>query len=320
MSFPQELTALRQWICWRLEPDPRGEKPRKVPYDPKTGRKASSTNPETWATLPEAMRAQTKYLFTGVGFVFTEAGGIVGVDIDHCRKENGTFTEAAQAILDKYPSYTEISPSGAGLHIFYRGVMPGKGNKNSATGVEMAAVNAELDAQYDKEYAVIQLIKDSAERQSALDALNARYNENRLAAAREYAQRVAHPFSGKLVCARCGKHYRRRHNSGKIAWQCSTYMIRGRDYCAAKQIREEIMESVCAQALGLRAFDAATFEAQVERIDVCEDNLLRFHFCDGRVEEYLWRDPSRRDSWTEDMRLRAAEHARKRHVKEGGEQ
>ena len=83
MSFPQELTALRQWICWRLEPDPRGEKPRKVPYDPRTGRKASSTNPETWATLPEAMRAQTKYLFTGVGFVFTEAGGIVGVDIDY---------------------------------------------------------------------------------------------------------------------------------------------------------------------------------------------------------------------------------------------
>ena len=139
MSFPQELAALRQWICWRLEPDPRGEKPRKVPYDPKTGRKASSTNPETWATLPEAMRAQTKYLFTGVGFVFTEAGGIVGVDIDHCRNEDGTFTEAAQAILDKYPSYTEISPSGAGLHIFYRGVMPGKGNKNSATGVEMYA-------------------------------------------------------------------------------------------------------------------------------------------------------------------------------------
>ena len=48
MSFPQELTALRQWICWRLEPDPRGEKPRKVPYAPRTGRKASSTNPETW--------------------------------------------------------------------------------------------------------------------------------------------------------------------------------------------------------------------------------------------------------------------------------
>ena len=76
MSFPQELTALRQWICWRLEPDPKGEKPRKVPYDPRTGRKASSTNPETWATLPEAMRAQTKYLFTGVGFVYRGKGAV----------------------------------------------------------------------------------------------------------------------------------------------------------------------------------------------------------------------------------------------------
>lgn len=64
-------------------------------------------------------------------------------------------------------------------------------NAVKAAAEGMAAVNAELDAQYDKEYAVIQLIEDSAERQSALDALNARYNENRLAAAREYAQTLA---------------------------------------------------------------------------------------------------------------------------------
>ena len=93
-----------------------------------------------------------------------------------------------------------------------------------------------------------------------------------------------------------------------------------RSTCASKQVREEILESVCAQVLGLRVFDEATFEAQVERIDVCEDNLLRFHFYDRRVEEYHWRDPSRRDSWTEDMRLRAAEYARSRYEKGGGEQ
>ena len=139
MNFPKELAALPQWICWRLEPDPKSEKPRKVPYDPKTGRKASSTNPQTWATLAEAEAARAKYLFTGVGFVFTEAGGIVGVDIDHCRDENGEFNETAKSILAKYPSYTEISPSGTGLHIFYRGSMPGKGNKNSQSAVEMYA-------------------------------------------------------------------------------------------------------------------------------------------------------------------------------------
>ena len=127
MNFPKELAALPQWICWRLEPDP------------KTGRKASSTNPQTWATLAEAEAARQKYLFTGVGFVFTEAGGIVGVDIDHCKKEDGSWNEVASAILAKYPSYTEISPSGTGLHIFYRGSMPGKGNKNSQSAVEMYA-------------------------------------------------------------------------------------------------------------------------------------------------------------------------------------
>ncbi|MBR6571480.1 MAG: DNA primase, partial [Clostridia bacterium] len=139
MPYPKELSDLRQWICWRLEPDPKSDKPRKVPYDPKTGRKASSTNPDTWATLAEAMAAREKYLFTGVGFVFTEECGIVGVDIDHCRNEDGSFTDVAKAILEKVQSYTEISPSGSGLHIFLRGVMPGKGNKNSASGVEMYA-------------------------------------------------------------------------------------------------------------------------------------------------------------------------------------
>ena len=30
MNFPKELAALPQWICWRLELDPKSEKPRKV--------------------------------------------------------------------------------------------------------------------------------------------------------------------------------------------------------------------------------------------------------------------------------------------------
>lgn len=52
----------------------------------------------------------------------------------------------------------------------------------------MDAVNRKLDEQYDKEHAVIMLIEDEAERQGKLDELNARYRENRLSAAREYAE------------------------------------------------------------------------------------------------------------------------------------
>ena len=138
-NYPKEIVGLRQWICWRMEPDPKSEKPRKIPYDPKTGRRASSTNPDTWGTLAEAQAARDKFMFTGLGFVFTDDCGLVGVDIDHCRNEDGSWNETAATILEKWPSYTEVSPSGTGLHIFFRGKMPGKGNKNSTSGVEMYA-------------------------------------------------------------------------------------------------------------------------------------------------------------------------------------
>ena len=55
----------------------------------------------------------------------------------------------------------------------------------------MAAVNKQLDAQYDKEYAVIQLIEDEDERRAAMEALDARYREDRRTAALEYAEALA---------------------------------------------------------------------------------------------------------------------------------
>ena len=55
----------------------------------------------------------------------------------------------------------------------------------------MAAVNTQLDAQYDKEYALIQLIQDGSEQQQALDTLNAKYNSDRMDAAEQYAQTLA---------------------------------------------------------------------------------------------------------------------------------
>jgi putative DNA primase/helicase len=54
-------------------------------------------------------------------------------------KNTGELSDTAKDILERFPSYTEISPSGTGLHIFYKGEMPAKGNKNTKTGVEMYA-------------------------------------------------------------------------------------------------------------------------------------------------------------------------------------
>lgn len=140
-GFPKELAALPNWVCWRLEPDKKAEgRTTKVPYSPKNALKASSNKPNTWGTLDEALLFMDKYTFTGVGFVFTEESGIVGIDIDHCLDEHGNPNEIAAAILEKLPqTYIEISPSGTGLHIFIRGRLPPGGNKNSQHGVEMYA-------------------------------------------------------------------------------------------------------------------------------------------------------------------------------------
>jgi hypothetical protein len=138
MTYPKELIDLKQWVCWRLTPDKGGGSDRKVPYNPITGKPAASNKPETWADYETAKESLNKYGFTGLGFMFTEGGGIVGVDIDHCYDpETSEFNETAKEILKKQPTYAEFSPSGTGLHLFYKGIMPGAGNKNSKSGVEM---------------------------------------------------------------------------------------------------------------------------------------------------------------------------------------
>ena len=64
-------------------------------------------------------------------------------------------------------------------------------NAMVAAAQGMATLNSEIDAQYDSEYALIQLMEDGAEKEAALANLNTSFNEQRLAAAREYAQTLA---------------------------------------------------------------------------------------------------------------------------------
>ena len=67
--------------------------------------------------------------------------------------------------------------------------VPASVYENAVVGAAegMAAVNRQLDEQYDQEYAIIQLIESETEREQALADLNSRYNANRRTAALEYA-------------------------------------------------------------------------------------------------------------------------------------
>jgi len=97
----------------------------KVPYSPLTGLGASSTTPETWAGYQEAARACKEHSYDGIGFVFTSEDDLCGVDLDKCLDpETGEIEPWAWAIIKELYSYTEISPSGTGVHILVRAKLP----------------------------------------------------------------------------------------------------------------------------------------------------------------------------------------------------
>ena len=137
MIVPQELRNLQQWVCWRrIE---RDGKPAKVPFTPE-GKPASVSDPNTWTDFQTALNAYHRGSFNGIGFVLTTEAGIVCVDIDDVTTfewwdPKGWLKPEAMEMVRLMNSYTEVSPSGQGLHIWCYGHLPaGRRRKN---GVEM---------------------------------------------------------------------------------------------------------------------------------------------------------------------------------------
>jgi len=124
---PGELRTLDQFVCWREEV--RAGEPTKVPYSV-AGGKASTTNPGTWAPLDAALSHAAEHDMSGVGFVFTDDDPFAGIDIDKCRDaETGEIEPWAWKIVTALDSYTEVSPSGTGLHVFVKATLPGPNNR-----------------------------------------------------------------------------------------------------------------------------------------------------------------------------------------------
>jgi DNA invertase Pin-like site-specific DNA recombinase len=116
-----------------------------------------------------------------------------------------------------------------------------------------------------------------------------------------------YPFTGKIVCGICGKHYAHKNKQGRISWNCLTYLKYGKDNCPSKQIPEEILISLSTQVLEIKKFDEATFEDKIKEIQVPESNVLIFVFKDGNVVKKEWNYKSRSESWSEEARQKARE-------------
>ena len=116
-NIPDLLRARKNWVVWGVV----GE-PLKAPFNPAALLRlaavpAKSGVPGTWGSFEAAAECVSKGLARGIGYEF-DGCGIYGVDLDHVISDGGAIAPKAQAIVEGLASYTEVSPSGHGLHIF----------------------------------------------------------------------------------------------------------------------------------------------------------------------------------------------------------
>lgn len=121
-NIPQELKKSGLFCLWRYEV--RKGKRTKVPYNPNDyTQRGDSTQKSSFAQFDSVLfAAEEAQILSGMSFdgigvgIFDRLGG---VDIDHCIRADGSLTEMAAEIVEILDSYTEISPSGEGLRIFF---------------------------------------------------------------------------------------------------------------------------------------------------------------------------------------------------------
>ena len=112
-----------------------------------------------------------------------------------------------------------------------------------------------------------------------------------------------YPFSQLMVCGICGKHYVRKTCRKGFRWMCTTYNSKGKKYCNSKMIPEDKLLEMTSD------IDIS----QVDHIKVERENTIIIILKDGTEITRQWQDRSRAESWTDEMRQKAAEHTRKRY-------
>jgi putative DNA primase/helicase len=118
-SIPQELKDLAQWALWRYENE------TKVPYCANgSGDKAKSNDRRTWRSFQFAKQAFLEGNYDGVFFVLSKDDPFTVIDLDHCISADGVIGTRAMEEIAYWDSYTEISPSKTGIHIWIRAKLP----------------------------------------------------------------------------------------------------------------------------------------------------------------------------------------------------
>lgn len=123
-NIPLELRQRRQWAVSTLEPLGNGKvdkRPRRV-----DGTEMDWHNPLQWLTFEEAVNSG----FAGYGFILTPADPFTIIDLDDKPDTPAEAKGRHIKIFEAFPSYSERSQSGKGLHIILYGKIGGGMNRD----------------------------------------------------------------------------------------------------------------------------------------------------------------------------------------------
>lgn len=117
--IPDTMKNNNNWVVWRKE-----TKGKKIPYDPRTGRRATPT--KKCVSYDDAI-TYYKYggIYDGVGYVLTSDCNMTFIDLDNCIDSEGNESALAEELQDLFKdSFIELSQSERGLHIVCMGQVP----------------------------------------------------------------------------------------------------------------------------------------------------------------------------------------------------
>ena len=103
-----------KFCLWKLEMKSGKINPDKITYRI-NGKRADATNPQHYSSFEKTVKAFAKGGYAGIGIGCFEPLRLV--DFDDCISD-GVLDERGADIINILDSYTELSPSGNGFHIF----------------------------------------------------------------------------------------------------------------------------------------------------------------------------------------------------------
>ena len=127
-------------------------------------------------------------------------------------------------------------------------------------------------------------------------------------------------FAGFVRCGICDHAFVRSQTAGREykppIWICHTYLRIGKSFCPSQKIPESILIEKTKEVLGADTLTRELLGEKLRGIIVPEHNHLTYVFKDDTIVEVFWEHPSRRLSWTPEMRQAAREKTLKRYRKE----